>query len=426
MSPPARDPHQRLLRAVEQMRDELVELTAELIRIPTVNPPGEHYRDAAELVERWLRERGFSAELVAALGRPEHTARHPRINTFGRLGEGRARPCLHLSGHLDVVPAGDGWTHDPFAGAVAGGRIYGRGSADMKGGLVCALLAAAAFARAQVPLRGSLHFSATADEESGGYAGVAYLAERGLIHRDHTDWVVIPEPFSPHRVCIGHRGVLWLRVVAHGRGAHGSMPFLGTSAITAMAELIARLERELLPRLQNRRAAMPVTPEAARRPTINVNSIAGGQPDDGAAPSPCVADHCVAVIDRRFLPEEAVADVVEEIAALARQVERDVPGCTIELVQQMLVLPTQTPESSPLSAALRRAIAEVVPRACELVASPGTYDHKHVARIAGIPHCVAYGPGELEQAHQPDESVAIDDLVRATQVLALATFELVG
>ena len=139
-----------------------------------------------------------------------------------------------------------------------------------------------------------------------------------------------------------------------------------------------------------------------------------------------MADRCTATFDRRFIPEESFDEVRAEIARLVASVEGDDPGRRFTIEERMVVHPTSAPPGSPLVAALSRAVETVVGHPAELVASPGTYDQKHFARIAGIEHCVAYGPGPLEEAHQPDESCAVDVLVACTQVLALAALELVG
>jgi succinyl-diaminopimelate desuccinylase len=170
---------------------------------------------------------------------------------------------------------------------------------------------------------------------------------------------------------------------------------------------------------------VPVVPEDARHATINVNAIEGGQPIDGIQ-TPCVADVCRAVFDRRFLIEEGFEAARDEISALVASVAGKAAGVRFELRDLMVVHPTRTPDDSPVIGALDRAIRRVLGKPAALIASPGTYDHKHVARIAGLPHCVAYGPGELELAHQPDEYCRIDDLVNATKVLALATLDLMG
>ena len=417
---------ERILSEVDRAADEIVDLTADLVRIPTVNPPGEAYDACARFLGGYLERRAFGVEYIAAEGRAEHTTRHPRVNVIGSR-RGGPGPVVHLNGHIDVVPAGDGWTVDPFGGLVRDGKIFGRGVCDMKAGIAAAVFAAEAIERAGVTLPGTVEISGTVDEESGGFAGVAHLAESGRIAKGRTDYVIIPEPLNVDRICIGHRGVYWFEVTARGRIGHGSMPFLGVSAIDGMGRLLQSVREILMPALASRRTAVPVVPPRARQATINVNGIDGGQPVGGIQ-TPCVADLCRAVFDRRFLIEEGFDATKNEIAELVARVAADTgaAGVRFHVRDLMVVHPVKTPDDSPVVAAVDRAIRRVLGRPAELVASPGTYDHKHVTRIAGIPHCIAYGPGELELAHQPDEYCRIDDLVNATKVIAVSTLDLMG
>ena len=416
-------PADRVLATIDGLADEAVAFTSDLIRIPTVNPPGALYDDCARFIGAMLGRCGFEVEYHAAEGRVEHTAAHPRVNVVGTRSGRSRRPLVHLNGHFDVVPAGDGWTVDPFGGEVRDGRIWGRGTCDMKAGIAAAVFAAEAIRRAGIELNGSVEVSGTVDEESGGFAGVAWLAQQKRIHADRTDFAIIPEPLYVDRICIGHRGVYWFEVQTNGRIAHGSMPFHGVSAIEHMGLVLDRIERDLVPRLQSRTTAMPVIPAGARQATLNINGISGGQPVDGIQ-TPCVADRCRAVFDRRFLIEEGFDATKAEIIALLEGLAAEVPDFRYGIKDLMVVHPTRTPDGSPVVAALDRALHRVLGRSGGLVASPGTYDQKHFARIAGVPHCVAYGPGILDLAHQPDEYVDIADLVNATKVIALAILEL--
>jgi succinyl-diaminopimelate desuccinylase len=413
----------RVIAEIDRAADEIVQFTADLVRIPTINPPGEAYEPCARFLGEHLKRSGFAIEYITADGRPEHTPSYPRVNVVARRDGHAAGPVVHLNGHIDVVPAGDGWTVDPFAGLVRDGKIFGRGVCDMKAGIAAAVFAAEAIQRAGIGMAGTIEISGTVDEESGGFAGVAWLCQRGRIAKGRTDYVIIPEPLNVDRICVGHRGVYWSELTTRGRVAHGSMPFLGVSAIDAMTEVLAAIRRELQPALDRRVTAMPVVPAGARHATINVNAIDGGQPLDGIQ-TPCVADRCRAIFDRRFLLEEGFAAVKAELDTLVRRTLASVPGVEYELRDLMVVEPVLTPEGSPVVGALDTAIRRVLGSVPTMIASPGTYDHKHVARIAGIPDCVAYGPGELELAHQPDEYCRVDDLVNATKVLALATLDL--
>ncbi len=208
------------------------------------------------------------------------------------------------------------------------GKLYGRGACDMKAGIAAAVFAVEAIRRAGIAHAAPLEISGTVDEESGGFAGVGWLAENGLLSRARTRAVIIPEPFGVDRVCIGHRGVYWFEVIAEGRIAHGSMPYLGINAIEGMSHLLDLVRDELGPALFERVTAMPVVPDGSRHATININGIDGGQPIDGV-PSPCVADRCRVVFDRRFLMEEGLERTRAEIAALVARAQSRMPDVQV-------------------------------------------------------------------------------------------------
>jgi len=418
---------QGLLKRIEDQRDALVDLTRELVAFPTVNPPGDAYTPCARHLGNRLSHAGFEVAYVRAEGAIGDSERYPRINVVARY-EGRGPgPCVHFNGHIDVVEAGHGWSVDPFAGVVQDGRLYGRGSCDMKGGLAAAVIAVESILAAGIRIDGALEVSGTVDEESGGYAGVAHLAERGWFSKPRVDHVIIPEPLAVDRICIGHRGVWWAEIETLGRVAHGSMPFLGECAIRHMGAFLNRIERHLLPRLATRQTAMPVVPAQARHATLNVNGIHGGQAEghDGL-PSPVVADSCRMMIDRRFLIEEELEEVKAELIGILDQLQRDRPGFQYRIRDVMQVLPTLTARDALVVQAVTAAIRTVMSKRPELVCSPGTYDQKHVFRIGHLEDCIAYGPGILELAHQPDEYVAIDDLVTSAKVMAVAALRLLG
>ncbi|MBI1765758.1 MAG: acetylornithine deacetylase/succinyl-diaminopimelate desuccinylase family protein [Acidobacteria bacterium] len=414
-----------VLARIDGLADELIVFLQQLVRIPTVNPPGANYADCAQLIGNKLREFGYATQYVTAEGLPECTPQHPRVNVIGRLNGLAAWPTLHFNGHLDVVPPGAGWTVEPFAAVIRDGRIYGRGVTDQKAGIAASIFAVEAIRRAGINLHGAVEQSATVDEESGGFAGVAYLAQHGIFRREALDYVIITEPLDYDRICLGHRGVYWFEVVMHGRTAHGSMPFLGVSAIEQMARFIAQLERELKPALVQRQTRMPVEPPGARAATLNVNAIHGGQSLD-TPQTPCVADLCRAIFDRRFLLEENLAEVRTEIHAVLADLQRHDADLRYELNDLMIVHPTMTAPDSHLVATMATAIQSALGKTPPLIASPGTYDQKHFARLAGVEQCIAYGPGLLNLAHQPDEYCEIEHLIQACKAMALATLRLLN
>jgi succinyl-diaminopimelate desuccinylase len=407
--------------------EDAVALTQALVRVPSVNPPGCYYRDCAEIIGERLRRRGFEVRYLRAEGSPGDSARYPRDNVVARWEGSRPGPCVHFNGHIDVVPAGGGWSFEPFAASVHDGRIYGRGTCDMKGGLAAAIVAVEALIEAYPDLPGAIEVSGTADEETGGYGGVAYLAERGYFSKPRVDHVIIPEPLNVDRVCLGHRGVWWAEVETQGHGAHGSMPFLGDCAVRHMGAFVQRLEEELFPSLERRRTDMPVVPAGAKRSTLNLNAVHGGLAEGyEGLPAAIVPESCRLVIDRRFPEEETLETVRGEIVALLEDLEATRPGFRFALRDVMSVEPTMTEAGAPVVTALAQAIERVLGRPAELVASPGTYDQKHIARIGKLKDCVAYGPGILDLAHQPDEFVVIDDMIQSARVMAAATLGLLG
>ncbi|MEO1152976.1 MAG: acetylornithine deacetylase/succinyl-diaminopimelate desuccinylase family protein [Pseudomonadota bacterium] len=419
-----------LSEAVDARRNALVTLTQELIRIPTLNPPGRHYRDICEFLEARLAPMGFACELLRAVGTPGDSEAYPRWNIVARREGAGPGECVHFNSHTDVVEVGHGWTTDPFGGEVCEGRIYGRGSCDMKGGLAASIIAAEAFLEAVPDWTGAIEISGTADEETGGYGGVAWLAERGHFNPDRVGHVIIPEPLNKDRICLGHRGVWWAEIETKGRIAHGSMPFLGDCAVRHMGAVLAEMEAHLFPLLASKHTEMPVVPEGARQSTLNINSIHGGEPEQDpdftGFPAPCVPDRCRIVIDRRFLIEEGIDEVKGEVCDLLERVRAERPEFSYEIRELLEVLPSMADRDAPVVQTTAAAIERVLARTPEFVCSPGTYDQKHIDRIGRLKNCIAYGPGILDLAHQPDEWVGIDDMVDSAKVMALVLADLLS
>lgn len=426
-----------LLARIEAKRDEVTALTQDLVRIPTVNPPGDAYEACARYLGERMARRGFAVEYVRAHGAPGDSDHHPRINVVMRREGQGGGDCVHFNSHIDVVEAGPGWTFDPFAATLHEGRVYGRGTCDMKGGLASSIIACEALIESGLPLPGALEISGTVDEESGGFSGVGYLAERGYFSHPRVQHVIIPEPLGVDRICLGHRGVWWGEVETRGRIAHGSMPFLGDSAILHMSAFLHLLESRLMPQLRERRTAVPVEPPGARVSTLNINSVHGGQIEQtyrqdalgrptGDLPAPVVAHACRAVLDRRFIAEEELDAVKQEIVDMLEELRRTRPGFDYAVRDIMSFVPTATPQDAPVVQATARAIARVLGREPSFIASPGTYDQKHIVRTGKLRDCIAYGPGILDLAHQPDEYVGVQELVDSAKIMALATLQLMG
>jgi len=416
---------QQVMDRIDDRVDDLVELTGDLIRFPTINPPGDAYQPCAEYIGKRLSKRGFEIEYVRGVGAPGDSDAYPRVNVIARREGSRPGPCVHFNGHIDVVEVGAGWTVPPFDGLVRDGKVYGRGACDMKGGLASAIIAVEALIDSDPDYPGAIEISGTVDEESGGYGGVAFLAERGWYSAPRVDHVVIPEPLNVDRVCIGHRGVWWAEIETMGRIAHGSMPFLGDSAIRHMTAVLERFEKELYPALAKRISDMPVVPDGARQSTMNINSLHGGQAGghDGL-PTPCVADSCRMIIDRRFLIEESLETVRSEVVDILEDLAKNRPNFRFDIRDLFSVEPSMSDKNGPVATTTAAAIQEILDVSPSFICSPGTYDQKHIDRIGKLKDCIAYGPGKLDLAHQPDEWVGIEDMTAAAKVMALVTSRL--
>ena len=410
-----------LFQRIDDARDNLITLTQDLIRIPTLNPPGENYAAICDLLDVRLSRSGFETTWIRAEGAPGDSDRYPRWNLVARHEGTRPGECVHFNSHTDVVEVGHGWTRDPFGGEVEDDRIYGRGACDMKGGLAASIIAAEAFIAEHPDYAGTIEISGTADEESGGYGGVAYLAEQGWFDPKRVQHVIIPEPLNKDRICLGHRGGWWAEIETKGEIAHGSMPFLGDCAVRHMGAVLQAFEDTLFPAMASRWTEMPVVPEGARQSTMNINSIHGGQPEQASdytgLPAHCVPDSCRIVIDRRFLMEEPIEAVRQEVIDLLEDLKAKRANFDYDIREINRVIPSMTDKTAPIVTTVHDAIQAVLGQAPTYVASPGSYDQKHIDLIGKLKNCIAYGPGVLELAHKPDEWIGITDMLDSATVM---------
>ena len=374
----------------------LVELTSSLVRAAGQNPPGE---EAATVHVMCTAATELGLDVI-------ETAVEPGRNNLRITLEGGTGPGLLLLGHSDVVPVGEGWTTDPFGGAVHNGRIYGRGASDMKGGLAAALTALAALRG--VGLSGPVELAALVDEEETGKGIRAYVESvqcpfLGCVTAEPTDLQTV----------IGARGASYLRIEVHGRACHAGNPDDGANAIYGAAAVVAEIER-----LHAELATRP-------HPLLGPATWSVGQIHGGIGGS-IVPAECVVVADRRLLPGEstdAVLDELRERVAGLRLADR---GLTVDLLMPMEMPAFQTPADSELARATDAALAEAGGPGLPLGGWTAACDGGFVARDLGVP-VVVLGPGSATtQAHRADESVAIEELLVAARAYALTALRLLN
>lgn len=378
--------------------NSLVELTTSLVQARGQNPPGE---EAATVEILRAAAVGLGLDVV-------ETAVEPGRNNVRITLEGGTGPGLLLLGHTDVVPVGEGWTKDPFGGVVDDGRIYGRGAADMKGGLAASLAALAALRG--VGLSGPVELAALVDEEETGKGIRAYVeAQTESVQRPFLGCVTA-EPTDLQTV-IGARGASYLRVEIHGNACHAGNPDDGANAIYGAAAVVAEIER--------------LHAELAKRPhpLLGPATWSVGQIDGGTSGA-IVPAECVVIADRRLLPGEStdvVLDGLRERLAGLRLADR---GLTVDVEMPMEMPAFQTPADSELARATAAALADAGGPGLPLGGWTAACDGGFVARDLGVP-VVVLGPGSVTgQAHRADESVAIEELLVAARAYALTALRL--
>lgn len=390
------DWERRVLGAIDP--DELVRLTGELVRFASVTPPGSE-----EAVARYLAKRFAAKGLRAEL----QELSPGRLNAIGRLGRGGARPHLVLNGHTDVVPTGEGWSSPPFEPTLRDGRMYGRGAADMKGGLAAAIVAVEAIAAAGAPLAGAVTIAAVADEE-GYQGGTRLYVERG----EPADFGIVAEPTSL-RPATAQKGDTYWEVAVRGVSAHASAPHTGRNAIYDMAAAVGALEE-----LHAEYLARPPHPLLGT-PTLSVGTIVGG------TVTPVVAEACRITIDRRILPGEDVEAVGRELEGALERARQRRPGLEATLRRLAHFPASEIAADEPIVRALQEASYHIRGAAPAPLGLAGTTDANIMIDPGGIPTAI-FGPGDLSVCHKPDEFLLLDELVDAARIFALTILRLVG
>jgi succinyl-diaminopimelate desuccinylase len=366
---------------------QTVELLRELVRTNSYNPPGRE--DAvARIVAEHARAWGLRAELAPLA--------EGRSNLLVSLPDEADGPTLLFCGHLDTVPPGDQpWEHDPLSADLVDGLLHGRGTVDMKGGLVAMLAAMRSRADQGRRLRGRLRLVGLVGEEVDCFGAKSFLESGGM---RGVDWLVVGEPTNLD-VVVAHRGALWLELTAHGKTAHGSMPHLGVNAIDHLIELLRGL----------RGLPFEYTPHALLTPpTMSVGTIHGGVKTN------VVPDRCQATVDLRTLPGQRHDEIVDAVLSLADRHEEDAPGLRLEVRVANDLPPVETSADAPLARAFQAAVAEATGARPRVRGVSYYTDASVLQPPTGVP-TVIFGPGDERLCHQPDEQIEVGQVLAAAR-----------
>jgi succinyl-diaminopimelate desuccinylase len=392
--------------------DEEVRFLQALVQVPTDTPPGNnapHAERTAELLQAFgfqAERHAVSADAVQAAGLASIT------NLVVRRPYGVGR-TIGLNAHGDVVPPGEGWTHDPYGGAVVDGKLYGRASAVSKSDFASYTFATRALESLNLPLKGGVELYFTYDEEFGGELGPGWLLERGIVHPD----LLIAAGFS-YQVVTGHNGCLQMEVTVHGKMGHAAVPDTAVDALQAATRILNALYQQNTLYRQVRSQVKGIT-----HPYLNVGRIEGGTNTN------VVPGKVVLKLDRRMIPEEAPAEVEATLRQVIADAAAGQPGITVEVKRLLLAHALKPlPGNQPLVDALCRHASAVFGEPVQASGTP-LYTDARLFCERGIP-AVLYGCGPrtvLESnAKRADEHIDLEDLRRATQVVARALADLLA
>ncbi|MCB1999109.1 MAG: ArgE/DapE family deacylase [Burkholderiaceae bacterium] len=397
---------------IDRHFDEQVRFLQELIKVPTDTPPGNnapHAERTAQLLQAMdidVEQHAVPQAEVRAVGMESVT----NLVARRRYGDG---PTVLLNAHGDVVPPGEGWTHDPYGGEIADGRIYGRAAAVSKCDFSTYTFAVRALEAVARPARGSVELLFTYDEEFGGEVGPAWLLKHGIVRPD----LMIAAGFS-YQVITAHNGCLQMEVTVHGKMAHAAIPDSGVDAIHAAVQILNALYAQ-----NTLYRSVTSQVEGISHPYLNVGMIEGGTNTN------VVPGRASFKLDRRMIPEEDPTEVEATLRGIIDQAAAAMPGVTVEVRRMLLAKAMRPlPGNQPLVSALQQHGEQVFGEKIPALGTP-LYTDVRLFCEAGIPGVIyGAGPRTVLESHakRADERLELEDLRRATQVIARSLHDLLA
>jgi len=391
----------------------LCQLLQDLVRIPTINPPGARYSEMVDFLADLSATLGLEVEkhqveVADAVQVVPHANDYPRFNLITKWDVG-AKKTIHFNSHYDVVPAGDGWSRSPFEPWIDGDWLYGRGSDDMKDSIAATLFAIRALKENGLSPTHNIECSFTCDEEIGGDLGTGQIVKKGLIN---ADYMVNCEGGSKQEIGCGHNGIVWGKVVIHGKPAHGSRPHSGINAFEKMAELVQLMKEKLSAQLVEPDRVFVTPSQAKRKPTINLGGVFHG-PTSGKVNT--VPDQACFSFDRRVTPNENIKVVSAEIQALIKEANDTIPDLKAKLKLDLAISPCHIPVNNSFLKSFQKIVRQNIGEATSFQTTSGFTD-LHFLVENGNPG-LGYGPWG-QNAHGIDERVSISSLIQTTKIYA--------
>lgn len=398
-----------LIDAVASDRDAITAFTRDLIAIPTENPPGRSYRQCVDRISDELTTIGIDYEIVTVpaevVGGPGgfDADTYPRYSILGSFGPGDK--MLHFHGHYDVVPADRHSQPDP---RIDNGRLYGRGSSDMKSGLAAMIYAVKALKVSGIDLGGKVGLAIVPDEETGGRWGSRYLADQGLLGRDGIG-MFTPEP-TGGVIWNASRGAVSLKISVVGKPTHVVTHYEGSNAFEQMVRLVNRL-LELKREVATRRTGFRIRPDEARSSILMMGGRCEGGTNFNVVPGTCSF-----TVERRFNPEETFEDERSSVLSVIEEMRAQGIDIEVEVIQEGDS--SCSAEDDPVGRALAAAVEAVTGTRAAFELCPGLLETRYYSSL-GMP-AYGYGPGLLSVSHGPDEYVILTDIEVCAAAYAVA------
>jgi len=402
---------QRLIsNYIDNKRDYAIRLVRKLVRIPTVNPPGENYEELVGALDAELRRIGLATRKIETpkpvLEKNNITGGSRRINLIADWDNAGPK-TLHINGHYDVVPVTGKWRFPPFAAIVKNDRIYGRGAEDMKGTITAFLLAVRALVALKLKPKVNVQLSFCPDEEIGGMTGFGWLVKAGKIKADFG----MTEGLGYDCASCGNKGILWARIHCFGKTAHGSLPYKGINSFNGMLACCEEL-KSLDKRISRRRTRFRMQNDADRHPTM----VLGGEIDGGKKAN-VIPDKTQFSIDRRLIPEETLVLARREIMDAIKRCSRRHRKYRFKLEITAQDGPVFVDPGEKICRAVGDAIEKIMKKKARIYLMPGGTDIRYLIK-KGIPS-VGYSARGIGRWHSTDEFICVKSILDAAKVYAL-------
>jgi succinyl-diaminopimelate desuccinylase len=411
---------EQAFKAIDREVDRVLKFLIDMIAIPTISPEGDYYFEFSKLASEFLSFYGISSEIYRVPLEytdpklPEVVRGKPRYVVIARIGD-PDRVLIHFNGHYDVVSGGPGWrVTEPFKPEVIDGKVFGRGSSDMKGGIASIALSMIALLKPIETMGYGAEVFLVPDEEIGGETGTQYIVESNMVRGRY---IIIAEPTGLERIYIGQKGRIRGLITVKGRTAHGAAPWLGVNAFEKASRLAVRMFDELVPKIESKKSRYKYDYEEASKATLMIGGLLRGGDKINQVPGEVTFS-----LDRRLIVEESVEEAWNEIKSFVDSVAKSM---NIEAEVKLLLAQNATVanQDARIFSAIEDSSAEIIGRKPNKVVCFNGLDMIYYLQKGY--EAATYGPGGYGKPHAPDEYIEISDVVKASKVYVATFFRLI-